>query len=133
MISVGMLATEAATYNYDFWKNVVPSSEGLSYKDTYYGKDIPYGGSEQEPWSGTQKDGTAYSTLNSVWVRKESVSMPFVSWDVNQWKFKSGNDYTSLGLHETLKTKEVIRPQTSVTVIIPNAFRICTGAGGCQE
>ena len=24
MISVGMLATEAATYNYDFWKNVVP-------------------------------------------------------------------------------------------------------------
>lgn len=120
MISVGMLATEAATYNYDFWKNVVPSSEGLSYKDTYYGKDIPYGGSEQEPWSGTQKDGTAYSTLNSVWVRKESVSMPFVSWDVNQWKFKSGNDYTSLGLHETLKTKEVIRPQTSVTVIIPN-------------
>ena len=46
--------------------------------------------------------------------------MPFVSWDVNQWKFKSGNDYTSLGLHETLKTKEVIRPQTSVTVIIPN-------------
>ncbi len=34
------VATNAASYNYDYWKNPVPSAEGLSYKDTYYGKDI---------------------------------------------------------------------------------------------
>lgn len=32
--------TNAASYNYDFWKNALPSAEGLSYKDTYYGKDV---------------------------------------------------------------------------------------------
>ncbi len=31
----------AASYNYDFWKNSVPSSEGLAYKATYYGVSIP--------------------------------------------------------------------------------------------
>ena len=34
--------SNAASYNYDFWKNALPSAEGLSYKDTYYGKDIQY-------------------------------------------------------------------------------------------
>ena len=32
--------SNAASYNYDFWKNALPSAEGLSYKDTYYGKDV---------------------------------------------------------------------------------------------
>ena len=34
--------SNAASYNYDFWKNALPSAEGLSYKDTYYGKDVQY-------------------------------------------------------------------------------------------
>ena len=32
--------SKASSYNYDFWKNALPSAEGLSYKDTYYGKDV---------------------------------------------------------------------------------------------
>jgi hypothetical protein len=120
MIIIPTFVVDAATYNYDFWKNVVPSSEGLAYKDTYYGKDIPFGGAEQKAWSGTQKDGTAYTTEKSVWVRKESVTMPFSAWDVNQWEFRNLSDYTSISLHEMVQTKEVIRPQTPVTVVIPN-------------
>ena len=31
-----ILKSKAASYNYDFWKNVVPSAEGLAYQETYY-------------------------------------------------------------------------------------------------
>lgn len=30
----------ATSYVYDFWKNIIPSSEGITYKETYYNKDI---------------------------------------------------------------------------------------------
>lgn len=31
---------KADSYVYDFWKNIIPSSEGITYKETYYNKDI---------------------------------------------------------------------------------------------
>ena len=31
-----ILNSKAASYNYDFWKNVIPSAEGLAYQETYY-------------------------------------------------------------------------------------------------
>ena len=31
-----ILESKAASYNYDFWKNVIPSAEGLAYQETYY-------------------------------------------------------------------------------------------------
>ena len=31
---------KATSYVYDFWKNVIPSSEGITYKETYYNSDI---------------------------------------------------------------------------------------------
>ena len=31
-----ILKSKAASYNYDFWKNVIPSAEGLAYQETYY-------------------------------------------------------------------------------------------------
>lgn len=31
---------KATSYVYDFWKNIIPSSEGITYKETYYNKDI---------------------------------------------------------------------------------------------
>ncbi len=31
---------KASSYIYDYWKNVIPSAEGITYKDTYYNKDI---------------------------------------------------------------------------------------------
>ena len=40
MLIATAFVSNAASYNYDFWKNALPSAEGLSYKDTYYGKDI---------------------------------------------------------------------------------------------
>ena len=33
---------KATSYVYDFWKNVIPSSEGITYKETYYNSDIAY-------------------------------------------------------------------------------------------
>ena len=40
MLFATAFITNAASYNYDFWKNTLPSAEGLTYKDTYYGEDI---------------------------------------------------------------------------------------------
>ncbi len=40
MLVATAFISNAASYNYDFWKNTLPSAEGLSYKDTYYGKDV---------------------------------------------------------------------------------------------
>lgn len=31
---------KATSYVYDFWKNIIPSSEGITYKETYYNTDI---------------------------------------------------------------------------------------------
>lgn len=31
---------KASSYIYDYWKNVIPSAEGITYKETYYNKDI---------------------------------------------------------------------------------------------
>ena len=41
---IGVIASKnnvhASSYIYDFWKNVIPSTEGVTYKETYYNKDI---------------------------------------------------------------------------------------------
>lgn len=34
------LKVNASSYSYDFWKNVIPSAEGLAHSDTYYSTDI---------------------------------------------------------------------------------------------
>ena len=31
---------KATSYVYDYWKNIIPSTEGITYKETYYNKDI---------------------------------------------------------------------------------------------
>ncbi len=31
---------KATSYVYDYWKNIIPSSEGITYKETYYNSDI---------------------------------------------------------------------------------------------
>ena len=38
--SPNLLTAKAASYSYDFWKNVIPSAEGLAYSDTYYSDSI---------------------------------------------------------------------------------------------
>lgn len=40
VFSPNLLTVKASSYNYDFWKNVIPSAEGLAYGDTYYGDSI---------------------------------------------------------------------------------------------
>ena len=30
----------AMSYTYDFWKNIIPSTEGLAYRETYYSNSI---------------------------------------------------------------------------------------------
>lgn len=35
-------SAKAMSYNYDFWKNIVPSAEGLAHKDTYYAESFDY-------------------------------------------------------------------------------------------
>lgn len=110
LIVLPQIDSNASTYNYDFWKNIVPSSEGMAYKDTYYGKDIPYDGLVQPIWEGIQADGTLYSTVNSIWVRKPNVSKPYDFWDVNQWHYLKANDFSNLGLHDLISNKESIRP-----------------------
>ena len=35
VFSPNLLTAKAASYSYDFWKNVIPSAEGLAYSDTY--------------------------------------------------------------------------------------------------
>ena len=34
------VGVKADSYIYDFWKNIIPSTEGITYKETYYSKDI---------------------------------------------------------------------------------------------
>lgn len=41
-VSITKLNVKAESYVYDFWKNVIPSTEGITYKETYYNKDIKY-------------------------------------------------------------------------------------------
>lgn len=40
VFSPNLLTAKAASYSYDFWKNVIPSAEGLAYSDTYYSDSI---------------------------------------------------------------------------------------------
>ena len=40
VFSPNLLTAKAASYSYDFWKNVIPSAKGLAYSDTYYSDSI---------------------------------------------------------------------------------------------
>ena len=40
LFSFGELTVNAKGYSYDFWKNVIPCTDGLTYRDTYYHGDI---------------------------------------------------------------------------------------------
>lgn len=40
VFSPSLMVSHAKGYNYDFWKNVIPSAEGLAYQETYYGDSI---------------------------------------------------------------------------------------------
>ena len=33
-------SANAMSYTYDFWKNIIPSTEGLAYRETYYSNTI---------------------------------------------------------------------------------------------
>jgi hypothetical protein len=35
-------SASAMSYNYDFWKNIIPSAEGIAHQDTYYGESFEY-------------------------------------------------------------------------------------------
>ncbi len=35
-------SAKAMSYNYDFWKNIIPSAEGIAHKDTFYSENIEY-------------------------------------------------------------------------------------------
>lgn len=35
-------SAKAMSYNYDFWKNIIPSAEGIAHKDTFYAENIEY-------------------------------------------------------------------------------------------
>lgn len=35
-------SASAMSYNYDFWKNIIPSAEGIAHQDTYYGESFDY-------------------------------------------------------------------------------------------
>ena len=35
-------SASAMSYNYDFWKNIIPSAEGIAHQDTYYDKSFEY-------------------------------------------------------------------------------------------
>ena len=35
-------SVNAMSYNYDFWKNIIPSAEGIAHQDTYYGESFEY-------------------------------------------------------------------------------------------
>ena len=37
-----ILKSKAASYNYDFWKNIIPSAEGIAHQDTYYADAFKY-------------------------------------------------------------------------------------------
>lgn len=50
------IESKAASYNYDFWKNIVPSAEGLAYSKTYYNEDIVGSGDEKIYFSNNLAD-----------------------------------------------------------------------------
>lgn len=35
-------SVNAMSYNYDFWKNIIPSAEGIAHQDTYYSESFDY-------------------------------------------------------------------------------------------
>ena len=42
LCTTALMNVKASSYNYDFFKNVIPSSEGLAYDLTYYSNTIKF-------------------------------------------------------------------------------------------
>ena len=67
VFSPSLLVSKASSYNYDFWKNVIPSAEGLAYQETYYGSSI-------DDINGKElKDKISFDTLADMAVYKDKI------------------------------------------------------------
>ncbi len=70
LLFIPTVTSNAASYNYDFFKNPVYSSEGLAYKDTFYLPDMLSGSSYDitaEPLA-LRKDVASFSKLSDIYV-----------------------------------------------------------------
>ena len=64
-----ILESKAASYNYDFWKNVIPSAEGLAYQETYYNDSFT--DLDGNPLTGT--NALTFDKLTDLAVYKDSI------------------------------------------------------------
>ncbi len=67
VFSPSLLVSNAKGYNYDFWKNVIPSAEGLAYQETYYGDSI------KDTNGNTLKKPIKFDTLTDMAVYKDQI------------------------------------------------------------
>lgn len=93
VFSPNLLVSKGASYNYDFWKNVIPSAEGLAYRETYYADDI-------KTVYGTSINGLKYDTLTDLAVYEDQIfildSMKTTKIDFQAAQVKDGNNYPNL-------------------------------------
>ena len=83
---------KATSYVYDFWKNVIPSSEGITYKETYYNSDIAYYNydelSDEEKKNVSQYLPT-FSTLTDMEVYEDTIYV--LNYATTSLSFPGGN------------------------------------------
>lgn len=93
VFSPNLLVSKGASYNYDFWKNVIPSAEGLAYRETYYADDI-------KTVLGTSINGLQFDTLTDMAVYEDEIfildSMKTSKVKFQESQVKDGHSYPEL-------------------------------------
>ncbi len=67
---------KATSYVYDFWKNIISSSEGITYKETYYNADITYykyDELEEKEKEKVEKNLPSFSNLTDMEVYEDTI------------------------------------------------------------
>lgn len=115
--------TNAASYNYNFWKNALPSAEGLTYKDTYYGEDIVDINDENQTLKfNTLEDMEIYN--NQIFLLdSKSDTESEVKLDINGTEYKTKGVSTITILNEEMKCIQQPVGEFEITLEVYNTLK----------
>ncbi len=122
LLATGFI-TKAASYNYDFWKNALPSAEGLTYKDTYYGEDIvDINDSTKSLKFNTLEDMEIYN--NQIFLLdSKSDTESEVKLDINGTEYKTKGVSTITILNEEMKCVQQPVSEFEITLEVYNTLK----------
>ena len=122
LLATGFM-TSAASYNYDFWKNALPSAEGLTYKDTYYGEDVvDINDSSKTLKFNTLEDMEIYN--NQIFLLdSKSDTESEVKLDINGTEYKTKGVSTITILNEEMKCIQQPVSEFEITLEVYNTLK----------